>query len=169
MVPCKNERSDEIKTMRKNMTFDKKNNKKSQQGQSLIEVALSLTFMLIMLAGAVDLGRIFIAYISMRDAAQEGVAFGSVYPTYCNQIRSRVVNSSANMFAPTVDMVTVSIGGVNCETASQEQSCIGNTIMITIDNPGYPLTMPFIGSALGTQTIPLKVEARDTILRPPCP
>jgi Flp pilus assembly protein TadG len=142
---------------------------KNEKGQSLIEVALSLTFLLIMLAGAVDLGRIFIAYISMRDAAQEGVAFGSVYPTYCNQIIQRVVYSSNNNFMPDASMVTVIIGGADCASASQDQACIGQEIVVTISNPAYPLTMPFIGSALGNQTIPLEVTTRDTILRPPCP
>ena len=146
-----------------------KHENKSQRGQSLIEVALSLTFMLIMLAGAVDLGRIFIAYISMRDAAQEGIAFASVYPTYCNQIVQRVISSSTTMFQPTAGMVSVSIGGADCASADSEQACIGNEIIVTISNPGYQLTMPFIGSALGSQTIPLEVTARDTVLRPPCP
>ncbi len=142
---------------------------KSQRGQSLIEVALSLTFMLIMLAGAVDVGRIFIAYISMRDAAQEGIAFGSVFPTYCNQIVQRVISSSTNMFQPTASMVSVTIGGASCATADSDQACIGNEIVVTISNPAYPMTMPFIGAALGSQTIPLEVTAHDTILRPPCP
>jgi hypothetical protein len=142
---------------------------KTQKGQSLLEVGLSLTFLLIMMAGAVDLGRIFIAYISLRDAAQEGILFGSVYPTYCTQIVQRVIASSNNMFAPTADMIEVKIAGVNCTVADADQACIGNEIMVTIINPAYPLTMPFIGSALGTQTIPLEVVARDTVLRPPCP
>jgi len=143
--------------------------KNPQRGQSLIEVALSLTFMLILLAGAVDVGRIFIAYISMRDAAQEGIAFGSVFPTYCNQIIKRTISSSTNMFQPTAGMVTVTIGGTDCPSADGSQACIGNEIVVTINNPAYPMTMPFIGAALGSQTIPLEVTARDTILRPPCP
>jgi hypothetical protein len=157
--------------MMKTKLFNTKRNRmnNSQRGQSLIEVALSLTFMLIMLAGAVDVGRIFIAYISMRDAAQEGIAFGSVFPTYCNQIIQRTISSSTNMFQPTAGMVTVMIGGANCASADPEQACIGNEIMVTISNPAYPLTMPFIGAALGSQTIPLEVSARDTVLRPPCP
>jgi hypothetical protein len=156
--------------MEDKMTIKPSNNKRrTERAQSLIEVALSLTFMLILLAGAVDVGRIFIAYISMRDAAQEGIAFASVYPTYCNQIIQRVINSSTNMFQPTADMVTISIGGADCPSADPSQACIGNEVVVTISNPAYPLTMPFIGAILGNQTIPLEVSARDTVLRPPCP
>jgi hypothetical protein len=153
--------------MKKRMTFIKK--MKTEKGQSLVELALALTFLLVLVAGSVDLGRVFIAYISLRDAAQEGIAFGSVFPTYCNQIVARTVSSSSNMFQPTAGMVTVYIGGATCASASPEQACIGQDITINISNPAYPITMPFFGSIIGTQTIPMEVEVSDTILRPPCP
>jgi hypothetical protein len=141
----------------------------SERGQSLIEVAVSLTLLLILLAGAVDLGRVFIAYMSMRDAAQEGIAYGSVYPTYCNQIIQRVVDSAPNLFGPQPAQISVNIGGANCASAAANQACIGNEILVTITDPAFQLTMPFIGSILGSQTIPLSTTVRDTILRPPCP
>jgi hypothetical protein len=149
------------------MTFLKKT--RSEKGQSLLEVGLSLTFLLILVAGSVDIGRVFIAYISLRDAAQEGVAFGSVFPTYCNQIVARTVSSSSIMFQPTADMVTVYVGGSPCASASADQACIGRDITVRISNPAYPMTMPFIGAIIGTQTIPLETMVSDTILRPPCP
>jgi hypothetical protein len=121
------------------------------------------------LAGAVDIGRIFIAYISLRDAAQEGISFGSVFPTYCNQIIARTTSSSSVMFQPTASMITVLVGGVPCASASADQACIGQDITIRIANPGYPMTMPFIGAVIGEQSIPLEVTVSDTILRPPCP
>jgi hypothetical protein len=142
---------------------------RTEKGQSLIEVALSLTFLLILVAGAVDIGRVFIAYISLRDAAQEGIAFGSVFPTYCNQIVARTISSSTSMFQPTAGMVEVRVGGVPCASADVSQACIGQEIEVTISNPAYPMTMPFMGAIIGTQTIPLEASARDTILRPPCP
>ncbi|MBN2257765.1 MAG: pilus assembly protein [Anaerolineaceae bacterium] len=153
------------------MAHTEKNRKQRNwhKGQSLVEVAVSLTLLLILLAGSVDVGRVFLAYISLRDAAQEGVAFGSVYPTYCNQIVDRTIDSSPNMFTPTSSMVDVSIAGASCASANPDQACIGNEIRITITNPAFPLTMPFIGAVLGEQTIPLSATVRDTILRPPCP
>ena len=153
--------------MKKRISFIKK--VKSEKGQSLLEIAFSLTFLLVLLAGAVDIGRIFIAYISLRDAAQEGIAFGSVFPTYCNQIIARATSSSSVMFQPTASMITVLVGGVPCASASADQACIGQDITVRIANPGYPMTMPFIGAVIGEQSIPLEVTVSDTILRPPCP
>jgi hypothetical protein len=140
-----------------------------QKGQSLVEVALALTFLLIMVAGSVDVGRVFLGYISLRDSAQEGVAFGTVFPTYCSQIVARAVTSGPTMFSPTADMVDVTISGADCASANPDQACIGNDVVVTITNDAFPLTMPFIGAAMGKQTITLSARARDTILRPPCP
>jgi hypothetical protein len=39
-------------------------------------------------------------------------------------------------------------------------------IEITAD---FPITMPFLGSFVGGQTIPLRVETNGVILRPPPP
>ncbi len=141
----------------------------SEDGQSLVEVAISLTLLLVLLAGAVDFGRLFIAYMSMRDAAQEGIAYGSIYPTYCDQIIGRVVDSAPNLFGPQPAQVSVNIGGSDCASAAANQACIGNEITVVITDPAFGLTMPFIGTAIGRQTVPLTATVHDTILRPPCP
>ena len=52
---------------------------KKESGQSLVELALSMTLLLILLAGVVDLGRAFFTYIALRDAAQEGASYAAVY------------------------------------------------------------------------------------------
>lgn len=41
----------------------------------MVEFALILPLMLLLLAGAVDLGRLFYTYIGMQNAAREGVAY----------------------------------------------------------------------------------------------
>ena len=46
----------------------------------MIELALSFVVLLLLLMGVVDLGRAYFAFMSMRDAAQEGAAYGSIYP-----------------------------------------------------------------------------------------
>ena len=52
--------------------------KRSEKGQSLIELAFGIVVLLILLAGIVDIGRLLFFYISMRDAAQEGAVFGQI-------------------------------------------------------------------------------------------
>jgi Flp pilus assembly protein TadG len=45
-------------------------------GQSLIELALTLPLLLIILFGAIDLGRLFFAYVTITNASREGARYG---------------------------------------------------------------------------------------------
>ena len=53
---------------------------RSQRGQSLVEAAVFVPILIMLLAAAVDFGRIFDAYIVLTNAAREGARFGSVNP-----------------------------------------------------------------------------------------
>ncbi len=51
-----------------------------QRGQSLVELAISLTVMLLLLSGAVTFGMALFSYVAIRDAAQEGALYASFNP-----------------------------------------------------------------------------------------
>lgn len=53
---------------------------KSERGQSLVELAISLVIILFLLAGAVEFGIALFQFIQLRDAAQEGALYGSICP-----------------------------------------------------------------------------------------
>ena len=54
--------------------------KKSERGQSLVEMAISITVLVFLLSGAVEFGMMYFQYIQLRDAAQEGALYGSLNP-----------------------------------------------------------------------------------------
>ncbi len=145
------------------------NIRKKERGQSLVELAMTLTIMLLILAGIVDMARLALAYMVMRDAAQEGAAYGSMFPTSCGAIVSRVNDAAGGTFGPGAVNVSITTGGASCGAAGESQACGGKEIRVVVDQPAFPLSMPFIGTILGGQTIPLHVEITDTILRPACP
>jgi len=141
--------------------------KRTEKGQALMELAVSITVLLIMVAGVVDLGRMLFHYIAMRDAAQEAAAYGSIFPTHCDQIRERAwvaMNSS-----PSVTVATT-IDGANCIDVVNDKmrACYGREIRVTLTDPAFPITMPFIGTFLGRQSVSLEAHITATILRPPC-
>ncbi len=152
---------------------------KKEKGQSMAELAISITVLFIILAGTVDLGRMYFHYTAMRDAAQEAASYGAVFPTHCDQIHDRAW--MAMDYSDAVD-VSVEIEGNlmgdpsrpgfsnTCIAAASNTSkaCHQNTIRVTLRDPGFPVTMPFLGTFLGKQTIPLSTTITDTILRPPC-
>jgi Flp pilus assembly protein TadG len=53
---------------------------KAYPGQSLLELALVLPFLLFVLFGVLDLGRVFFSSITLVSAAREGARYLSVYP-----------------------------------------------------------------------------------------
>jgi Flp pilus assembly protein TadG len=141
--------------------------KSNEKGQALLELAVSLTVLLIMIAGVVDLGRMLFHYIAMRDAAQEAAAYGSINPTHCDQIRDRAWIAMAS--SPQVT-VTTTIDGADCAAAASNpaKACYGKEIRVSLSDAAFPITMPFIGTFLGRQTVSLEAHITGTILRPAC-
>ena len=136
------------------------------RGQSLVEFAISLTAILILLAGAVDFGIGLFHYIAMRDAEQEGALYGSMNPTNTSGIRQRAANASGatGLISDLYDngggplAINISYTGAVCE---------GNGITVSLEYD-YPISMPFIGAFVG-DFIRLRATVTDTILTPPCP
>lgn len=127
--------------------------KKKEKGQSLAELAISLTFMLILLAGVVELGRAFFAYIAIRDAAQEGALYGSVCPGDTSGIIIRVQEAS--------NLLDLSSGDVTVTTTGSGEAGDGIKVAIVYR---FPVAMPFLGTIIGGQTINMSTSVTDTIL-----
>jgi hypothetical protein len=137
----------------------------NEKGQSLVELALSLVFLLIMLAGVVDLGRAMYEYLAMRDAAQEGAGYGSIFPNYCAEIKNRTIqNLPDSSFG-----VNVYVDGASqfCEAAPATSACEGKEIIVAVDH-NFSISMPFLSEFTGS-TVPMHVEIKDRIVRPSCP
>lgn len=65
-----------------------------ERGQSLVEFAISLVFILFLLAGLVEFGIALFQYVQLRDAAQEGALYGSACECSVAEIEERTINSS---------------------------------------------------------------------------
>ena len=140
----------------------KKEASRLEKAQGLVEFAVSIVIVLILLAGVLDLGRALFTFITLRDAAQEGAIYGSINPTDYTNIESRVRNST-NTPVDLTDTTNIQVSSTVIGSA-----CAGNGIQITVTYPNFSLTTPFLGSILGSQTIPIRATVTDTILRPPC-
>lgn len=141
---------------------------KPEHGQSLSELALIIVIIVILLAGVLDLGRALFQYLAMRDSAQEGASYATVFPNYCNDIIDRVYSSLYNS-DPNEVLVNVYIDGVQCVYAAPSNACAGKEVQVVVRQPNFPLAMPFLGTFIGKQTISLEASVRDSIIRPSCP
>jgi hypothetical protein len=51
-----------------------------QKGQSIVEIAIAMPFLLVLLLGVFELGIVFASYMAVVSAAREGAVFASMYP-----------------------------------------------------------------------------------------
>src|SRR5512139_1857657 len=97
---------------------------KSERGQSLVELSISLLVLLYLLSGAVEFGLAFFQFVQLRDAAQEGALYGSMNPTDASLIEARVRSASSSPInLADTSVVTVTI------TAKDKDS--GSSILAT--------------------------------------
>ncbi len=139
---------------------------KSERGQSLVELAISLVILLYLLSGAVEFGILFFQYVQLRDAAQEGALYGSINPpssaadaAKINAIKDRAKNASSSPIKLATDT------NVDVEVdVTDGKYCEGGSLRVTITYP-HKVFMPFMSTFIGP-TRELKAEVTDTILTP---
>ena len=132
---------------------------KSERGQSLVELAISLVLLLLLLTGAVEFGMAFFQFVQLRDAAQEGALYGSMNPDDTTEITARVQGASNSPIDLSTITPAITYSGAHCE---------GNGITVTLIYD-HMIFMPFIPQAIGRTSIPLRATVTDTILSPVCP
>jgi hypothetical protein len=126
-----------------------------ERGQSMVELAITITFLMVLLAGTIDLGHAFFVWQQMRDAAQEGASYASICPTPVDDVIDRTRANLVNSSNFTVEYAPPS-------TAVVKQV----TITIKTD---LPINMPFLGTILGTDKIHITATINDSIITSDCP
>lgn len=158
-------------------------NPSKEHGQSLVEFAISLTILLILVAGIFDAARALFTYLSLRDAAQEGALYASINPTNTAEIVLRACQASDVLQNLGADCHEAACDAndqycVDIDVNINGQACMGATngvahgVEVVVSYPYYPLTMPLIGQLIGrenTYTVPISASVIDTIITPTCP
>jgi hypothetical protein len=136
---------------------------RSERGQSLTELAITLTILLTLMAGVLDIGRAYYTYLALRDAAAEGAAYGSFNPGDSGEIENRVRRESPPALGGMIDW-----NGATISSTVLGSPCRGGGIEVSA-RINYTLLTPFIGAIAGTQSLPLEATVVNTILSPACP
>ncbi len=147
--------------------------KRTEKGQSLVELAIGFMVLLFVLGGTVDLGRMFFAYIAIRDAAQEGAVYASITDVKSvDDIRGRVRTSSSNpvdMSAlPDSDIQVGARDMLGNPIVDINDACAGDQIDVTVEY-SHQFIMPLTTTIVGNKPLPLKAEIHYTVLTPLCP
>ena len=137
-------------------------------GQAIVELALILPVLLLLLVGALDLGRVFYSQITINDAAREGALEGAKNPTSfiagtactsankdANRIMCRTLNEARGGFV-TVAPADVSVA---CSTgACPATPTLGQTISVAVTGRMRLLT-PILGAIFGSQDLAISANA----------
>lgn len=134
---------------------------KSNSGQSLVEFAITLVFILFLLVGAFEFGTVLFQYVQLRDAAQDGAVYGSMFPDDTVSIEKRVryaSNTPINLTSPEVQVdISFKLG----------KQCEGDALKVSVQYP-HRIVMPFLSNILSSDVIMLNAEVVDTVLSPVC-
>lgn len=148
---------------------------KSERGQSLVELGISMLILLYLLSGAAEFGVLFFQFVQLRDAAQEGALYGSMFPPYGASHTTAIdkIKTRARYSSPTKSPIDL-VGDPNVTvtvSVPDGQYCEGGSIEVTVSYP-HKIFMPFIATLIGRSSnpyIPLNATVTDTILSPVCP
>ena len=156
--------------------------KRSESGQSLVELAVSVIVLLIILAGVVDLGRVAFYYIAIRDAAQEAASYAAVFPNNNQQVFARaldgIAGSGVDPSRIEIELIFKKESGTyacqlsegcssDVDTTDSNEVPVGSVIEITVTDPAFPITMPLLGTFIGGQSINLSSTIQDVVVRVP--
>ena len=144
--------------------------KKSEIGQSFMELALSMVFLLVLLTVVIDLGWAFYTMIALRDAAQEAASFGSMCPD-ADLIAERLRLSAStpiSMEDIPDDAEHIDIEFIDPQTGIEADPVHGNLVRVTAQ-VDHEIIVPFAASFLGRTSYPLRVNVADTVMRDTCP
>lgn len=140
------------------------------RGQSLVELALIMPIFLLLIAAAIDLGRLFSAYIAIVNATKEGALYGAAHPL-CDtaaacpnpqnvawhvQTETGNLKDAGGSLTPKISCVLGSspVGLIKCRD--------GATYRVGLDYR-FRLITPILGSLLGGG-ITLHAESDATVI-----
>lgn len=124
-----------------------------RRGQALVELALALSFLLLVLVGLADYGRALIIQVAMTNAAREGAFYAAANPDDLNGTRTRVKQEASNAG------MTLSDSDITVQLPQNRQA--GQPVTVTVQTSVPTLLSRFIG----VNAIPVTAQATVPLLR----
>lgn len=127
----------------------------SERGQSLVEFAIMLPVLLIILAGVLDLGRLYYAYVAVTDAAAEGASYAAIKPDDSAGIYKRAQAASGGQVQLAPELVHVDPD----PPPTQSGAPVTVTVAYT-----FTLLTPMMRAIVPDSTLLLQAQANQVVL-----
>lgn len=116
--------------------------KRSVHAQSLVEFALLVPLLMLILLGAIDLGRAFSAYVAITNAAREGARYGSAHfrdgsgnlnaAAMANRAIQEASLNGIVITSSDVQVVCAPFGGSSYSAAYCASATMGDQLRVTV-------------------------------------
>ena len=144
---------------------------RSESGQSMVEMALMMTMLLVILSAVLDLGRGFFSFIAIQNAAAEGALYAAINPrcrdasvTGCGNPNNVVFRAQNESPSGLVDKARMSIS-VSCDdgaTCGSSAIVEAHPITVTVLYH-FQMVGPFSGAVPNGELV-FKAHAEQNIL-----
>lgn len=124
---------------------------RGERGANLVEFAIVAPLLVLLLLGIADIGRAFYSYITITNAAREGVRFASRFPDNLANIQAAAIRETVGT------PITLSTGDIT--VPSGFNGTRGNPITVRVQ---HPYAMLFL-SGLGFGDITMQAQATMVI------
>ncbi len=149
---------------------------KNERGQSFTELGISLVFLLVLLAVAIELGWAFYTLIALHDTAQEAASYGAICPVdfdgfpNVDGIKNRLRESAtAPLSMSDINLEDISVTFWNPQGTTELTSATkGDMVRVSVVIH-HKIIVPFAGTFLGNNwTYPLTATVSDTVMVTEC-
>ena len=129
--------------------------KGKEKGQSLLELALVLPVLVMILAGVLDLGRLYYSYVAVTDAAAEGASYAAIHPEPSSRddVFRRAQEASRGLVQIDPNLVEI-----DCPTVAS-----GAPITVTVSY-SFTVATPLINAIVPDGVLMLRAVANEAIL-----
>lgn len=141
----------------------------AERGQSLVEFALGLPLLLLIMLGTLDIGQVFIDYVTMRNAVREAASYGARNPADVGGMRDRYT-----MHSPLLADAGANIATPICyDRAGNTPACgslrpdveDGARIELTASRVYTPIMTGFLQDYFGLSPFVLEARATAEVLK----
>jgi Flp pilus assembly protein TadG len=112
---------------------------RKEQGQSIVEFALTLPLLVVMLLGLLDFGRAYFIVVMLNDAAAEGAIYAGAVPEDVDGVKLRVTEAASDV------LIYIDAGNVNVLNSTIAAGA-SITVSVTYD---FAFLTPLIGDLFG--------------------
>jgi hypothetical protein len=131
------------------------------RGQSLTELAIAMPVLLIILAGVLDLGRLYYVHVAVTDAAAEGAIYAAYNPPESEADETLIIDRVQAASRGLVQLGDSAIVTIDCPTCPHVSP--GDSITITAVHT-FSLGTPFITLIVPSGVLQLETSASEVVI-----